>query len=213
MKRSTQAARIWRAPVALSPSHAHLTSGVIEQLFCDHYRLHHCAPAGLTQYAALESVSLIGPNGRLIEVRVIGPARKINEVELTQSDALKLGINAPERAPGDHAGTPGILIKGPRTQVAIERGVIRALPHVHMGPQHADRLGLSDGDRVDAVSEPNPRRVLFRNVPVLVSVDYRLELHLDADQGAAAGLAPGDCVRLRAAKRAGPRHNHQSPKG
>jgi propanediol utilization protein len=201
MNQSThkQATNSMRVPVALSPSHAHLTSDVIQQLFCDNYRLHEASRVGLTQFAALESVSLIGPNGQTIDVPVIGPARKTDEVQLSQSDALKLGIDAPICTPGDHEDTPGILIKGPRTQVTLELGVIRALPHIHMGPEDAERLGVADRDRIEVISEPDPQRILFRNVPVLVSVDYRLELHLDADEGKAAGLASGDCVRLRQA--------------
>jgi putative phosphotransacetylase len=118
-------------------------------------------------------------------------------VELSGSDALKLGIDAPIRAPGDLEGTPGILIKGPRTQVALALGVIRARAHVHMSPDDADRIGLADRDRIDVVDEFDARRILFREVPVRVSADYRLELHLDADQGKAAGLASGDFVLLR----------------
>jgi propanediol utilization protein len=199
MNQSTheQASNSMCVPVALSPSHAHLTSGVIEQLFCDHYRLHEVSRVGLTQFAALELVSLIGPNGRTIDVPVIGPARQTDEVQLSKSDALKLGIDAPICSPGDHAGTPGILLKGPRSQVTLELGVIRALPHIHMTPQDADRLGLADRDQVDVVSEHDPQRILFRNVPVLVSINYRLELHLDADEGNASGLSSGNCVRLR----------------
>jgi putative phosphotransacetylase len=129
MNQSThqQAINSMRVPVALSPSLAHLTSGLIQQFFCDHERLHEASRVGLTKFAALESVSLIGPNVQTIDVPVIGPARKTDEVQLSQSAALKLGIDAP-------LGTPGILIKGPRTQVTLELGVIRALPHIHMNP-------------------------------------------------------------------------------
>jgi propanediol utilization protein len=133
----------------------------------------------------------------MIDVRVIGPPRKANQVELSRTDALKLGIDAPIRTPGDLEGTPGILIKGPRTQVALELGVIRARPHLHMNPHDADCLGLADRDHIDVINESDARRTLFRDVPVSVSADYRLELHLDADEGTAAGLASGDYVLLR----------------
>jgi propanediol utilization protein len=186
-----------RVPVTVSPSHVHLTAGVIEQLFCDHYRLHERSRLGPIQFAAEESVSLIGPKGRLTDVRVIGPPRKANQVELSGADALKLGIDAPIRVPGDLEGTPGILVKGPRTQVALALGVIRAQAHLHMSPDDADRLGLADGERINVFDESNARRILLRGVPVHVSADYRLELHLDADESKAAGLAAGDHVLLR----------------
>jgi propanediol utilization protein len=186
-----------RIPVAISEPHVHLTQAVIEELFCDKYRLHeHCRLGQPTQYAAEESVTLIGPHGRLSNVRVIGPPRSINQVELSRTDGLALGIDAPVREPGDIEGTPGILIEGPRTRVRLEHGVIRPLPHVYMSPLDADRLGLKDKDRVEVAVERHDRPVLLRDVCVCVSADYRLELHLDADEGTAAALHSGDHVVL-----------------
>ncbi len=184
-------------PVAISTAHVHLTPAVIEELFSDMYRLHERSRLlQPTQYAAKESVTLIGPHGRLSNVRIIGPPRAVNQVELSRNDALTLGIDAPERKSGDLEGTPGIFIEGPRTRVKLERGVICALRHVHMGPFDADRLGLKDQDRIDVFTEGPTRRILFRDVLVRVSADYRLELHLDADDGRAAGLSSGDYVLL-----------------
>jgi propanediol utilization protein len=186
-----------RIPVAVSQTHVYLTSAIIEQLFCDKYQLHeHSRLAQPTQYAAQESVTLIGPHGRLFHVRVIGPPRSVNQVELSKTDALTLGIDAPVRKSGDLDGTPGILVEGPRATVRLERGVIRALRHLHVSPLDADRLGLKDQDRVEVGTERHTRRILFRDVLVRVSADCRLELHLDADEGKAAGLDSGDHVLL-----------------
>jgi propanediol utilization protein len=193
-----------RVPVAISAAHVYLTPAVIEQLFCDKYRLHeHSRLAQPSQFAAQESVTLIGPKGRLSNVRVIGPPRSENQVELSPTDARKLGIDAPIRKSGDLEGTPGILIEGPRTRVRLERGVISALHHVHMTPSDAARLGLKDQDRIEVATERHTRRILLRDVLVRVSADYRLELHLDADEGKAVSLNSGDYVILR--KAASPR--------
>jgi propanediol utilization protein len=186
-----------RVPVAISALHVHLTQAVIEELFCDKYRLHeHSRMVQPTQYAAVECVTLIGPRGRISNVRVIGPPRAANQVELSQTDAVTLGIDAPVRASGDLTGTPGISIEGPRTRVRLDTGVIRALRHLHMSPLDAERLGLKDQDRVEIATERHTRRILFRDVLVRVSADYRLELHLDADEGKAVGLVSGDYVIL-----------------
>ena len=186
-----------RIPVAIAAPHVHLTQAVIEELFCDKYRLHELSKlVQPTQYAALESVTLIGPRGRLSNVRVIGPPRSVNQIELSQTDALRLGIDAPVRESIDLERTPGILIEGPRARVRIERGVVRALRHIHMTPSDADRLGFKDGDRVEVAHDRRHGQVLFRDVLVRVSPDYRLELHLDADEGEAAALHPGDYVIL-----------------
>jgi acetate kinase len=80
--------------------------------------------------------------------------------------------------------------------VRIEHGVVRALRHIHMTPSDADRLGLKDKDRVEVAHERHHGQILFRDVLVRVSPDYRLELHLDADEGDAAALHSGDYVIL-----------------
>ena len=104
-----------RAPVSISPAHVHLTPAVIEQVFCDGYRLHEKSRLlQPTQYLAKESITLIGPHGRFQNVRVIGPTRSVNQVEISQSDAHRLGVGAPVRQSGDLEGTPGIFIEGPR---------------------------------------------------------------------------------------------------
>ena len=122
--------------------------------------------------------------------------RKI-QVELSRTDALTLGIKAPVRESGDLAGTPGILVEGPRGSVKLDSGVICPLRHVHMCPEEAARLGFKDQDRIELAAESDDRRMLFRDVVVRVSPAYRLEMHLDTDEGNAAGLQSGDFVVLR----------------
>jgi len=187
-----------RIPVAISARHVHLTAPVIETLFCDKYRLH--VHSGLVQpgeFAAEETVTLIGPQGRIPHVRIVGPPRAVNQVELSRTDALTLGINAPVRESGDLAGTPGLLIEGPRGSVQLDSGVICALRHVHMSPADAAVLGYKDQDRIELAVESDERRMLFRDVVVRVSPNYRLELHLDTDEGNAAGLQSGEFVVLK----------------
>ena len=187
-----------RIPVAISARHVHLTAPVIETLFCDKYRLHvHSGLAQPGEFAAEETVTLIGPHGRIPHVRIVGPPRAVNQVELSRTDALTLGINAPVRESGDLAGTPGLLIEGPRGSVQLDSGVICALRHVHMSPADATVLGYKDQDRIELAVESDERRMLFRDVVVRVSPNYRLELHLDTDEGNAAGLRSGEFVILK----------------
>lgn len=187
-----------RVPVQISPAHVHLNPAAIEELFCDRYHLHEHVRAGQpAQYVAREAVTLIGPEGELHDVAVIGPPRGENQVEVSRTEGLRLGIEPPLRGSGDLQETPGISVQGPRARVHLRGGVIRALCHVHMRPIEAERLGVKDRDRIEAVSESNRRRILFRDVLVRVSDNCRLELHLDADEGASSGLHTGDFVILR----------------
>jgi propanediol utilization protein len=185
-------------PVAVCERHVHLTQNIIEQLFCDKYQLHEgCRVSQPTQFAARELVTLVGPRGRIPNVRVIGPARVDNQVEISQTDGQVLGIPAPVRESGDLKDTPGIVIEGPRASVRLDHGVIRALRHIHMDPLEAERRGLKDGDRIDVANDGPYSHTLFCDVLVRVSSAFRSELHVDADEGRASGLHSGSYVALK----------------
>lgn len=187
-----------RVPVTVSPTHVHLTSATIEELFCDHYRLHEHARLGQPAlYEADETVTLIGPRGHLNHVRVIGPARLENQVEISLTDAETLGIFAPVRRSGHIVGTPGVVIKGPRTSARLNCGVIRALRHVHMSPADAKYAGVQDGDLIEAVIRAHRPLIRFRGVLIRVSPEFRLEFHLDADEAEALALKSTDQIELQ----------------
>jgi len=183
--------------MAISVRHVHLTQRTVEQLFGPGHFLQVHAPLSQPgQYAAEETVALVGPRGRLDHVRIVGPTRGEDQVELSRTDEIELGIDAPLRESGDLARTPGIVIEGPAGRVTLEKGVIGALRHVHMSPADADVLGLKSGDKVAAVVAASDRRLIFEDVVVRVSPAFKLELHLDSDEGNAAGLPSGSEVIL-----------------
>lgn len=191
-----------RVPVAISPTHVHLTAATIEALFCDHYRLHEHSHLGQPAlYEADETVTLAGPSGQLNHVRVIGPPRAENQIEVSSTDALMLGVSPPVRRSGDLVGTPGIVIKGPRASLRLDCGVIRALRHVHMPSADAERIGVKDGECLDAVIRAHRPLMLLRDVLVRVSPESRLEVHLDADEAKMLGLKSGDPIELRVRKK------------
>ena len=148
------------------------------------------------QYAANETVTLVGPRGTLTHVRIVGPPRTQDQVELARTDEITLGVDAPLRESGDLKDTPGIRIDGPAGSARLEHGVICALRHIHMSLTDADVLGLKDQDQVAVAVIHNNRRMIFGDVIVRASPAYRLELHLDTDEGNAAGLNSGDEVML-----------------
>ena len=187
-----------RIPVAVSERHVHLTQSIIEQLFCDKYRLHeHSRVSQPTQFAARETVTLVGPRGRIANVRVIGPARDDNQIEISMGDALALGVGAPLRESGDVEGSPGILVEGPRACVRLDHGVIRTLRHIHLATAEAARHGLKDRDRTDVAKEGAHPNTLFCDVLVRVSSGCKTELHLDPDESDAAGLRTGAYVSIK----------------
>jgi acetate kinase len=201
-KNSTRRARPLRLPttlipVAISVRHVHLTQETVERLFGAGYLLNvrsHLSQPG--QYAARETVTLVGPRGRLTHVRIVGPPRSEDQVELSRTDEIELGIDAPLRESGDLSNTPGIVIEGPVGRVTLQRGVICALRHIHMSPADADVLGLKNHDQVSVAVVAGNRRLTFDDIAVRVSPEFTLELHLDSDEGNAAGLCSGTEVLL-----------------
>jgi propanediol utilization protein len=186
-----------RIPVAVSERHVHLTQSIIEQLFCGKYHLHeHARVSQPTQFAARETVTLVGPRGRIADVRVIGPARDDNQIEISQSDARALGVSAPLRESGDVKDSPGILVEGPRACVRLDHGVIRTLRHIHLATDEAARHGLKDRDRIDVGKEGAHPHTLFCDVLVRVSSGCKTELHLDPDECGGAGLHTGAFVTI-----------------
>lgn len=180
-------------PVAVSARHVHLDQPTIERLFGAGHALQvRTALSQPGQYAACETVTLHGPAGRIEAVRVVGPPRRQNQIEISRSDQYQLGLEAPVRLSGDLAATPGVVLEGPRGRVPIDSGVLVAWRHIHMSPQDARELGVRDRDVVRVAIDSAGRDLVFGDVAVRVSDDYRLELHLDTDEANACGLAHGD---------------------
>jgi acetate kinase len=186
-----------RIPIAVSARHAHLSRPTLDKLFGAGHELHPRTWLSQTgQFAATETVTLIGPRGRLEGVRLMGPPREHDQVEISRSDEFTLGVDAPVRLSGDLANTPGITLEGPAGRTTIKSGLICARRHIHMGPEDAQRLGVSDCDTVSVAIDSEGRDLVFQDVTVRVAPSFRLELHLDTDEANAAGVGPGDYARL-----------------
>jgi acetate kinase len=176
-----------RIPVAISNRHVHFSVATIDKLFGAGYQLQKKADLSQHgQFAAQETVTLIGPRGRIDKVRVMGPPRKEDQVEISRTDEFTLGVDAPVRLSGDLANSPGITLEGPKGQYTIPRGVICARRHIHMNPADAMRFGVKDRDSVDVRIDSEGRDLTFSDVIVRIAPDFELEMHVDTDEGNAA---------------------------
>jgi acetate kinase len=183
-------------PIGISAHHVHLSQPDVETLFGPGHQLTPRSPLSQPgQYAAEETVGLVGPRGTIDRVRVLGPARGQTQVEISRTEGYALGIHAPVRMSGDLDGTPGLTLAGTAGQIEIRNGVIYALRHIHMTPADARRLGLQDRDVV-RVRAGDERELVFGDVAVRVSPKFHLELHLDTDEANAADLDNGDVAYL-----------------
>jgi putative phosphotransacetylase len=183
--------------VNISARHCHLTPQAVETLFGKGHALTVMKPLyQKDQYAAKEMVTLIGPRSRVISnLRILGPCRDLNQVELAHTDAIALGFDIPVRQSGNIAGTPGCMLMGPAGFLELPEGVIRAAPHVHMHPDDAAHYGVKAGDFM-RLRVGGPCAVTFDRLLVRVHPDFKLEVHIDTDEGNACGLAPGVPVEL-----------------
>jgi putative phosphotransacetylase len=147
------------------------------------------------EFAGREVVSLVGPNGVIEGVRIVGPCRKQSQVEISMTDSYRLGVKSPVRISGQLEGTPGITIIGPKGLLALPEGVIIAARHIHMPEDLARQLGIERGSMVKAHIE-GIRALTLEEVAVRVNRNYRLELHVDTDEANSALLKNGDQVEL-----------------
>jgi putative phosphotransacetylase len=177
-----------KVPVEVSARHCHLSPDDLEKLFGAGYELQKIKQ--LTQpsdFACQETVDIQAGSKKFEKVRVVGPLREQTQVEISLTDAVGSGVVPPVRLSGDLSDSCGIKLIGPNGQVDLERGLIVALRHIHCAKSEAKALGLKDRDAV-AVKINSERPVTFYDVLVRVRDDYKLCLHLDTDEGNAAGI-------------------------
>ncbi|ONN27046.1 phosphate propanoyltransferase [Thermosipho affectus] len=181
----------------VSNRHVHLSREDVEVLFGKDYKLTPIKDLGQPgQFACQETVIIVGPKGAIEKVRVLGPERKETQVEISLTDAFKIGVRPPVRDSGDLEGTPGIVIVGPKGSVIKEKGVIIAKRHIHMHTSDAEKYGVKDKDIVKVLVEKEGRRLIFDDVLIRVSEKYALEFHVDTDEANAALLKTGDLVYI-----------------
>ncbi|EPO0901324.1 phosphate propanoyltransferase [Citrobacter amalonaticus] len=174
-------------PLGVSNRHIHLKAEDYARLFPGHPISEKKGLLQPGQYAAEQTVTLVGPKGQLKHVRLLGPLRSTSQVEISRTDARTLGIAAPLRMSGNLKGTPGIRLVSPFGELELTSGVIVAQRHIHMSPLDALILRVAHGDSVSVAIEGTDRRLIFDNVAVRVSPDMRLEMHIDTDEANAAG--------------------------
>ncbi|MDT8899685.1 phosphate propanoyltransferase [Anaeroselena agilis] len=183
-------------PVGVSKRHVHLSANDAAVLFGAGRALTKVKDLKQTgEFAAAETVTLVGPRGVIPGVRVLGPLRRVSQVELSRTDSFLLGIVPPVRDSGQLAGSAGVALVGPAGTLTMKEGVIVAARHIHMSVEDAAAYGVADGDRV-SLEVPGQRSVCFRNVLVRSGAGFRLEFHVDTDEANAAGLKNGDLVSL-----------------
>jgi len=183
--------------VNVSARHCHLTQEAVEKLFGKGYQLTvHKWLYQEGQFAARETLTLIGPRSRVISsLRILGPCRSLNQIELAYTDGIALGFELPLRISGDIKGTLGCMLMGPAGFFEMAEGVIRALRHVHMAPEDAAFYGVKAGDAMK-LRIGGACGITLDNLLARVDQNFKLEVHIDTDEGNACNLQPGTPCEL-----------------
>lgn len=187
----------WLVPVGVSNRHVHLSQKDIDALFGQDYQLTVAkALAQHGQFAARETVNVVGSKGVLERVRVVGPPRDETQVELSRTDAVKIGIDAPIRDSGDLSHTPGVVLIGPKGPVITDRGCIIPRAHIHMSVQRARELDLADKDKVSVLIK-GTKVVCYHDILVRTTQSGETEFHIDTDEANAAFVDTGDLAMIK----------------
>ena len=182
--------------VETSARHIHVTKEVFATLFG--------ADATLTkkkdlsqpgQFACAEKVKVVGPKGEMM-MSILGPERSATQVEISITDARSIGCNAPIRESGDIAGSGACKIIGPCGEIEISEGVIAAKRHIHLTPEAAKEMGVSDKQIVSVKIDSDDRKTVFGDVVIRVSDKFSPAMHIDTDESNAAGVVPGMMVEV-----------------
>lgn len=173
----------YKIPIETSARHLHLCREDFDRLFGeggDLTPVKELSQPG--QYLAKERLTVSGPKGTFENVAIIGPLRKVTQMEISVTDSRKLGVPVAIRQSGDIEGTPGMRLTSSSASIEVEHGVIVAQRHIHIQPDEAMAMHLNDNDEVFVIVESNNRSLIFGNVMVRVSREARLSMHVDTDE-------------------------------
>ncbi len=174
-----------KIPIEVSARHMHISQKDLESLFGKGYKLKKLRDLSQTgEFASKDKITIKNRTRELL-VRIIGPVRKNTQIELSKTDALYLKVNPPVRKSGRILLTPGVTLINGKKKVKIKRGVILALRHIHCTPDEAKTLKLK---KYVSVGVGGDRALVFNKVRVRIDKKYVLSMHIDTDEGNAAGI-------------------------
>lgn len=175
--------------VETSAHHVHVTQEDLETLFGKGAKLTNKKDLSQPgQFASFERVDVVGPKATIKNVSILGPTRPESQVEISLTEARKIGVVAPIRMSGDLKGSAGCKLVGPSGEVELKEGVIAAARHIHLDPKSAEELGVKNSDTVKIKLCEGMRPLVFDNVIVRVSEKFAPAVHVDTDESNAAGL-------------------------
>jgi propanediol utilization protein len=184
-------------PLGVSNRHIHLTKETFHKLFGQKAEFESMRPLYQPgEFASKHTLAIAGPKLRTIPgVRILGPLRKYDQVEVSLTDAIFLGIDPPVANSGTLDKASPLTLIGPNSSVYLERCAIVASRHIHMPGGDARKLGVRDGD-LCRVRVGGDKPTIFENVLIRINDGWRLQIHLDTDDANAANVREDTSVEF-----------------
>ena len=178
-----------KVSVEISARHVHLSEEVYKKLFGEDAEMTSVKDlTGGGAFVDARRVTLVGPKSEMKRVAVLGPYRPV-QIELSKTDARKLGVDAPIRISGDTKGSAPIKIIGDCGEYDAEEGAIIAKRHIHVCEREAAEWGVKKNDIVKVSIKTDERSLIFDDVVIRTNPEESLAImHIDTDEGNAAGM-------------------------
>jgi putative phosphotransacetylase len=178
-----------KIPLGISNRHIHLTSETFHTLFGEETEFESMHPLYQPgEFASKHLVTIIGPKLRCIpKVRILGPLRKYDQVEVSLTDAIVLGINPPVESSGTLDNAAALTLVGPNCSIHLKKCAIIANRHIHMTNKDAERFQIKNGE-LCKVRISGEKSTVFENVLVRINDNWKLQIHLDTDDANAANV-------------------------
>lgn len=178
--------------IGVSNRHVHLTREHLKILFGEDFELENLKDLHQpTNFVSNSFVTLKTEKSTIEHVRVLGELRKYTQVEISKTDAYKLGIEPPVRDSGDLEGSCPITLVGPNGEVNLDKGCIIATRHIHITPSQMMEYGF-EGKTEVSIKLFGEKGGIIDHVHLKVSEQSYFELHLDTDDANAHLIKEGD---------------------
>lgn len=184
---------IKKVKVGISNRHIHLTEEVYNSLFATPLTKKKDL-SQLGEFASNQVVTLKTEKGKIENVRVIGPLRNYNQVEISASDARVLGICPPVRKSGDLKNSEAVFLVGEKGEVFLKDVCILSEKHIHLNEKEAMEWGVSNGEVVPVKIKGDRSGIVDAHIKI--SENGVRDFHIDTDEANAFLLKQDDEVEI-----------------
>jgi len=178
--------------IRVSNRHVHLTKDTYEMLFDEEltkkYELNQVG-----EFASNQTLTLRNGDKTIENVRVCGPFRKYNQIELSKRDARTLDMNPPVRRSGDLDDSLEIILETPKNSIKTKGAIIMSR-HVHMTKEDALKYGVVN-EQIVGIKIDNEKGGLAM-AEIKISDNGYYEAHFDTDDANAFLIEDNDKAKM-----------------